>query len=374
MSSRLLKFSLVCVAGVIVLSSSPKIAYAYEEAVAGFSYDKIISTTDSSTGNVTVSSFSIDEITVPGYDNIGIADVDKNSNLLIRSSADKDAKILGKLPRHGGCDILEEDKGSGWTKVSSGKVKGYVKSEFLITGAEASKLASKVGNYIATANTDGLRVRKTPDTDAEVLDQVAQGEDLVVLDETVTTYGKDQTKWVKVSLDSDDSEDGTPAYVAKEFVDLSYSLKQAVSMEEINNGSSNDDHNNNNDSNSHSSTRGSLINFAMQYLGDPYVWGGTTLGRGVDCSGFTQAIYRHFGISIARVSRSQACGGTRVASSSAKPGDLIFYGNSSSGYINHVALYIGGGRILHASNPRDGIKISNMYYRQPVKCVRYLGD
>lgn len=371
MNKKLLKFSLVCVAGAFVLVASPKTVFAYEEAVAGFSYDKIVSSADDKSGTMTISSFSAADIPVPGYDNIGIADVDKNSNLLIRSSADKDAKIVGKLPRNGSCDILEEDKGSGWTKVSSGKVKGYAKTEYLITGAEASKLATKVGNYIATANTDGLNVRKKPDTDAELLDQIGKGEDLVVLDETVVNYGKDQNKWVKVRLDSDDSEDGTAAYVAKEFVNLSYSLKHAVSMEEINENSSSHDGSSNDGP---SSKRGSLIDFAMQYLGDPYVWGGTTLGRGVDCSGFTQAIYRHFGISLSRVSRSQACGGTRVSTSSARPGDLVFYGNSSSGYINHVAIYIGGGRILHASNPRDGIKISNMYYRQPVKCVRYMGD
>lgn len=385
MDSKLLKFSLACATGVIVLAANPKTALAYDEAVAGFSFDKISSSTDDTTKTNEIVSFS-DKISIPRFSNLGIADVDKKSNLMVRASAHKTAKVIGKLPRHGSCHILKEDKGNGWTKVSSGKVKGYVKTDYLITGAKASKLALEVGDYVATANTDGLFVREKPDTNAPVLDQIAKGEDLTVLDSKVITYNGDQTRWVKVSLDSDESAEGTVAYVAKEFVDLNYTLKHAVSMEKINhksyithesqgsNSGNGGNGGNGGNSGGSSSTRNNLVDFAMNYLGDAYVWGGTTLGHGVDCSGFTQAVYRHFGISLSRVSRAQACGGTRVSTSSARPGDLLFYGNSSTGYINHVAIYIGGGRILHASNPRDGIKISNMGYRTPVKCVRYLND
>src|SRR5699024_1222660 len=104
--------------------------------------------------------------------------------------------------------------------------------------------------------------------------------------------------------------------------------------------------------------------------GNPYVWGGTSLTNGTDCSGFTQSVYRNFGISIPRVSRDQANGGRTVSLSNVLPGDLIFY--TSGGSINHVALYIGGGQVVHASNPRTGIKISNYTYRQPYKAVSYL--
>lgn len=378
MDSKLLKFSLACAAGVIVLAANPKTAFAYDEAVAGFSFDKISSSTNDNTNTNEIVSFS-DSISIPRFSNLGIAKVDKRSNLMVRSSAHKTAKVVGKLPHNGSCHILKKDNGSGWTKVSSGKVKGYVKTEYLITGSKASKLALEVGDYVATANTDGLFVREKPNTNSAVLDQIAKGEDLTVLDSKVITYGGDQTRWVKVSLDSDESEEGTVAYVAKEFVDLNYTLKHAVSMEKINRKSystrgSQSSNSGNGGGGGSSSRRNSLVDYAMNYLGDAYVWGGTTLGHGVDCSGFTQAVYRHFGISISRVSRSQACGGTRIPTSSARPGDLLFYGNSSTGYINHVAIYIGGGRILHASNPRDGIKISNMNYRTPVKCVRYLHD
>lgn len=358
MKKKLLKFSLVCVTGVIILTANPKSAKAFEEAVAGYTHDKdIISTTELSIDKNVITSFSTDAIPLPGFNNIGIANVD--TNLLIRKGPGEDQKIIGKLPKNGGCTILEKSK-KGWTKVSSGKLTGYVKSEYLITGEKAQKLAFEIATRVATSNTNGLRVRKSPSIDAEVLDTVALNEELIVLDPLVVSYGQKYNKWVKVSLDSEDSEDGTVGYIAKEFVDLSYELIKANSLEELIYGSG------------VSSKRVNLVNFAKDYLGYRYVWGGNSLKYGVDCSGFTQQVYKNFGLYIPRTSRSQAASGTKVSSSNVKPGDLVFYGSSS--YINHVAIYIGNGKVIHASNKRDGIKISNMYYRQPVKCVRYISD
>jgi cell wall-associated NlpC family hydrolase len=340
-----------------MLAAKPTIAMAYEEAVAGFTFDKMSTSSVNSDDEITISSLSIYEIPIPGFTNIGIANVD--TNLMIRSGPGEDYKLLGKLPKNGGCEIVNPSK-DGWTKIKSGKVTGFVKSIYLITGSEATQLAKKVGCYIATAKSNGLNVRKDPSTDAEVIDQIAKGEDLIVLDSKIFTEDEEHGKWVKVSLDSDDSEDGTIAYVAKEFVELSFQLAKAVSMEELQFGEG------------VSSTRVQLINLAKKYLGDAYVWGGTTLGVGVDCSGFTQALYRQLGIYIPRTSREQARGGSSVSASSLKPGDLVFYGSSS--YINHVAMYIGNGQVIHASNRRDGIKISNMYYRSPVKCARFISE
>lgn len=354
MESKLLKFSLCCVAGAIIIATNPKTALAFEQGVAGFTYDKISSSSENDSSYVT--NLSISKVPVPGLSNIGIADVD--TNLIVRSGPGENQKMLGKLPKDGICDIIEADTGTGWTKISSGKVKGYVKTDYLVTGEKATVLALDVGDFVAIANTDGLRVRKEPSVNAEVLDQIAKGEELLVLEELVANYDDKNKKWVKVSLDSDESEDGTIAYVAKEFVDLSYQLKKAQSIEELQFGTGVSD------------TRVNLVNKAKQYLGDRYVWGGTTLGRGVDCSGYTQQIYKKFGITIPRTSRAQASSGTKISSSNLKPGDLVFYGKG--GYINHVAIFIGNGKIIHASNRRDGIKISNMYYRQPVKYVRYI--
>lgn len=233
-----------------------------------------------------------------------------------------------------------------------------MKSSYLITGTQASQLAKEVGDYIATSNSNGLRVRKEPSVNSEVIDQIAKGEELIVLEGTVPNYDEEHKKWVKVSLDSDEGDEGAVGYVAKEYVDLSYQLKKALSIEELEFGSE------------VSSVRVRLVNKAKEYLGDRYVWGGTTLGKGVDCSGFTQQIYKKFGYYIPRTSRSQASGGTKISASQLKPGDLVFYGNGN--YINHVGIFIGNGKIIHASNRRDGIKISNMYYRKPVKYVRYI--
>lgn len=110
-----------------------------------------------------------------------------------------------------------------------------------------------------------------------------------------------------------------------------------------------------------------IASYGLQFVGNPYVWGGTSLTHGTDCSGFTMSIFKKFGISLPRTSREQSRVGKKISASNAKAGDLIFY--ASGGRVNHVALCIGGGRIVHASNPRTGITTSNMYYRTPY-CAR----
>lgn len=119
-----------------------------------------------------------------------------------------------------------------------------------------------------------------------------------------------------------------------------------------------------------SATRNAVVAYAKQFLGNPYVYGGTSLTSGADCSGFTQSIFSHFGISTGRSSRDQAARGKTISVSEAKPGDLLFY--ASGDYINHVALYIGGGQVIHASNPTTGICISPANYRTPCKAVTFL--
>ncbi|HCM12812.1 MAG TPA: hydrolase Nlp/P60, partial [Lachnospiraceae bacterium] len=119
-----------------------------------------------------------------------------------------------------------------------------------------------------------------------------------------------------------------------------------------------------------SSLRSNIVSYALRFEGNPYVWGGTSLTGGTDCSGFTQSVYEQFGIYIPRDSRSQAGSGRQVSLSSMKPGDLIFY--SRNGRINHVVLYIGNGKVIGASSRREGITIKNYNYRTPVKVVSYL--
>lgn len=119
-----------------------------------------------------------------------------------------------------------------------------------------------------------------------------------------------------------------------------------------------------------SATRNAVVAYAKQFLGNPYLYGGTSLTNGADCSGFTQSVYSHFGINTGRSSRDQAARGKVISVSDAKPGDLLFY--ASGDYINHVAIYIGGGQVIHASNPTTGICISPANYRTPCKAVTFL--
>ena len=123
------------------------------------------------------------------------------------------------------------------------------------------------------------------------------------------------------------------------------------------------------DSDSGSASTGQAIaDFACQYIGGPYVWGGTSLTNGADCSGFTMAVFSNFGISLPHYAASQAGYGTAVDGDSLQPGDLVFYG---SGTISHVAIYIGGGQIVHAANESTGITTSSVWYNTPV-CYRRL--
>jgi cell wall-associated NlpC family hydrolase len=119
-----------------------------------------------------------------------------------------------------------------------------------------------------------------------------------------------------------------------------------------------------------SSLRKEIVAYALQFEGNPYVYGGTSLTKGTDCSGFTQSVFKSRGIKLPRTSREQAKGGKSVPLDHIQPGDLIFY--TKNGRINHVALYIGKKEIIHASNPKAGIKISKYDYREPYKAVSYL--
>ena len=277
-----------------------------------------------------------------GYQNLGIANVENNLN--IRDAASESGKLVGKLPRNCACEIVAEV--GDWSQIKSGSVEGYVKTEFLFTGVEALTKARELISTYAKVDADALKVRLEPNLDAEVYTTVAQGEKL----EYVETL---DNGWVSVLLDDE------TVYVSGDYVTVEEALDTAITMSELLYGQGVSD------------IRVSLCEFAKQYVGNPYVYGGSSLTKGTDCSGFTMRVYQNFGISLPHSSAAQANMGTRINASEAKPGDLFFYG-SSSGRINHVALYIGGGQVVHASSPKTGIKINSAYYRSPVKVVRIL--
>ena len=118
-------------------------------------------------------------------------------------------------------------------------------------------------------------------------------------------------------------------------------------------------------SSSSSGEGSSVVSYATQFVGNPYVWGGTSLTSGADCSGFVQSVYANFGVSLPRTSYEQQNAGTEVSYADAQPGDLICYGG-------HVAIYMGNGQIVHASNSRDGIKISDNAAYRTITSVRRL--
>ncbi len=275
-----------------------------------------------------------------GYTNLGIAQVDGSLN--VRKGAGTDSKVVGKMSNHDACEILEEK--DGWIKIKSGKVKGYVKSGYLLMGDAALAIAEKEVETVATVNTTTLRVREDKSTDSAIVSLVGEGEDLIV--------EKIVDDWYKVEVDDQ------KGYISGEYVTISQKLPTASSVEELENGTGVSD------------TRVSLVQYALQFVGNRYVWGGTSLTNGIDCSGFTMQIYARYGISLPHHAASQPGYGTRISASDAQPGDLFFYGSGST--ISHVGIYIGNGQIVHASNARTGIKISSAYYRTPICVARYL--
>ena len=275
-----------------------------------------------------------------GYENLGIAKV--NDYLNIRKSPSEEGELVGKMPKHAGANVIGEE--NGWYKIESGKVTGYVRGDYMLVGADARELADREAADMAVCNSGGLRVREEGNLDAPVITQVAEGEEL----EVVEVVGE----WVKIMLDDEE------AYVFGEYVDISKKLEKAVSLTELKYGQG------------VSNVRVDLVNYAKQFLGNPYVWGGTSLTNGADCSGFVLSVMKKYGVSLPHHSGSQEKYGTKISLSEAKPGDLVFY--AKGGTINHVAIYIGNGQVIHASNPRTGIRISNATYRTPYSVRRVL--
>lgn len=277
-----------------------------------------------------------------GYTNLGIANVSDNLN--IRAVAAEDGKLVGKLPKDAACEVLDTD--DTWAHIKSGSVEGYVSKEYLLTGVSAKHKAEELAATMARVTTDSLKVRAEANTDSEVITLVPNGEVL----EVAAVEGE----WVKVLLDDEE------AYVSGEFVEVSAELGTAVTMSELLYGQGISD------------VRVDICQYAKEFLGNPYVWGGTSLTKGADCSGYVMSLYKKYGVNLPHSSRAQANCGTTIKVSEAQPGDLIFYGKGKT--INHVAMYIGGGKVIHASSPKTGIRISNVSYRTPFKAVRILQD
>ncbi len=285
----------------------------------------------------------------------------------VRSMPDENSEIVGKLYNHSAGTWL--DKQGDWYKITSGNVVGFVKGEYVKTGQAAVKLAAEVGQRTATVHTTTLKIREEASADSIVLGLVANEDQLSVIEET--------DEWVKVNIEEGDG------WVSKEYVSIATLFPQAESKAEEearlkkeaaerkkaqqaaarsaggkkSSGKNTGGGGGGSYSASGSGLGASVANYALQFVGNPYVYGGTSLTNGTDCSGFTMGVYRNFGVSLPHSSGAQRSMGYGVGSlAEAQAGDIICYSG-------HVGIYIGGGQIVHASTAKTGIKVSNAGYR-----------
>ena len=305
--------------------------------------------------------------TVNPYANIAIASK-INEYLNIRSEASKESEVLGKLYKNGAATVLEVL--DGWYKVKSGSVTGYISADYVVVGDEATcKAAStRVGKVTAAS----LRLRKKASTDAEVKTLISEGKTVTVLDESIDG-------WYKVSYKS------YTGYVSADYVKVTTEYTYAESKEEEkarlkeeeearkeaekkkNNKNNKNNKNDKTYSKPTSKNGQAVVDYAVQFVGNPYKWGGTSLTKGADCSGFVMKVYEAFGIKLPHSSYDLRKVGKKVKASEMLPGDIICYSG-------HVAIYMGNGKIVHASNKKDGIKISSNYKYKKVLAIRRVID
>ncbi len=341
---------------------------------------------ESTVNTVTVTTHSVDALLTAAaddsvqeeekFDNLVIAQVDGYTP--IRSNATDDSEVLGKLYNNQVGELLMEK--NGWYKIQSGSVTGYVKGTDVVTGNMALLLVPEVGTVYATVNTETLFVRGDRSLSADIIGMCPIEEELIV----EATYAG----WVQVSVESG------KGYVSTDYVILHTEFEEAESIEEEQDRLAQEearrqaareaalrtieltqaaDQTAADATNADSSTEkdesaieaptydsdlgSSLVTYAMQFLGNPYVYGGTSLTNGTDCSGFTQSLYKVYGVDIPRTSTAQRSVGEAVDGlENAKPGDIICYSG-------HVAIYIGDGQIIHASTSKTGIIIGTADYR-----------
>lgn len=303
------------------------------------------------------------ECLYPEWQNAVVADVE--GSLRVREEASTESEIVGKLYPYTVATILEP--GEEWTKIESGNVVGYVSNEYLMFGDDAGAYITEHYKYCATVEVQALNVRQEQSTESECIGSVTGGRELDIISEN--------DEWVEIQYKED-----VTGYVAREFVKVGWNYPVAMTVEEeqemiaamLAKQAS---------VSTRSSGTGSAVvppvetsaeglalgqeiaAYACQFVGNPYVYGGSSLTNGTDCSGFTMSVYAQFGYSLSHSSSVQMGQGTAVSLDSVQPGDIICYSG-------HVGLYIGGGQIVHASTESTGIIISNMYYTTPIGARR----
>ena len=329
---------------------------------------------------------SASSIKTEDFTNLVIARV--NDYVNVRQMPTEESEVVGKLYNKSVGDELED--AGDWVKIKSGNTVGYVKKDYVVRGEEAKGLAQEVGTRMAKVITTTLYVRKEPSKEAEVIGMVPMDDELTVSEET-------EDGWVRVSVEEGDG------YVSAEFVQLFTDFVRAESKQEEEarlkkeaeareaarraaaeaekkNRKKNSSKNSGTGSKSGSSSKGSgggsysasgsgtgasVANYALQFVGNPYVYGGSSLTNGADCSGFVMSVYRNFGVSLPHSSGGDRSVGSAVQGglANAQAGDIVCYSG-------HVGIYIGNGQIVHASTAATGIKVSSANYRTPLAVRR----
>ncbi len=323
-----------------------------------------------------VSENAVEELTEEEKEFRSLVIANVNDYVNVRDSASEEGEIVGKLYDKSVGEFISEE--NGWYEIQSGNCTGFVKAEYVVTGDDAIALAKEVGKRIATVTTTTLKVREQPGMDTTVLGLVPIEDELSVLEEL--------DGWVKVSIEEGEG------YVSHEYVSLSTEFVKAESKQEeearlAKEKAERDAANaaaakalaSKKKSNAKSSSSGgqaavvsgggsatgtSVASFATQFVGNPYVYGGTSLTNGADCSGFVMSVYNNYGVNLPHSSGAQRGVGYDVGGlGNAQPGDIVCYSG-------HVGIYIGGGNIVHASTAATGIKISNASYRNVLSVRR----
>ena len=329
---------------------------------ASFLIDNFFDNADDDTiedENAFVSSLLSNDLSLP--DNTAFAKVEDYLN--IRKEATTDSDIIGYLPKNGVCYITSDDQ-YGFVKIKSGEVEGYVATNYLYRGLELKLKLDKIAPIMATVNTGAVNLRSTPSMNntENIVDTLYKGEAINVSNTNQIVLGEDKSEWVTVLYDNQ------PAYILKKYVDVGRNLVDACTVEDVLGDI---------DVKNVTALRAAIITEAKKHMGLKYVWGGTSLTKGSDCSGFCCAVFDKCGFDLngtaGRSSSTQAASsaGRTVTYENAKPGDLVYY-SLKNGRVSHVAIYLGGGKIIHESSSSGGVVISDIDCMRVTKIKNFL--